>query len=288
MRAAPRSVMIAALAAGILTGASQAFAQEAQAQAQAPSAATSPAPATEAAAALPREEITLGLSSDVIEIATDFTGMELTIFGAVNNPRIDAVATGGYDVVVVLEGPPRPLVLREKKRVLGMWVNADSFAFKDVQRSYVLAATGALQDIASDELYRQLALGVDQRFFTPANPREGPVRLAAFSAALKAHKVEEGLYHEGEGDVRFLSQSLFKASLAIPSNVPLGTHRARVFLFKNGVFVDEDSTGLYVTKDSFEQWLYRQSQQNGFLYGLAAVVIAMMIGWLGRLMFRRD
>jgi uncharacterized protein (TIGR02186 family) len=242
----------------------------------------------EPAAELPREEVTIGLSSEVVEIATDFTGMELTIFGAVNNQRVDALATGGYDVIVVLEGPPRGLVMREKKRVLGMWVNADSFAFKDVQRSYVLAASGSLQDIATDELYQQLALGLDQRTFTPASERESAVRLVYFSEALKARKVAEGLFHEGEGDVRFLSQSLFKASLQLPSNIPLGTHRARAFLFKAGVFLDEDSTGLYVTKDSFEQWLFRQSQQNGFLYGWAAVLLAILVGWLGRFLFKRD
>ncbi|MCU0831912.1 MAG: TIGR02186 family protein [Rhizobiaceae bacterium] len=263
--------------------------QAAQAQeAPEPAVAQADPPAADAGEASPREEITIGLSSDVIEIATDFTGMDLTIFGSVNNPRADSIATGGYDVIVVLEGPPRPLIIREKKRVLGMWVNADSMSFDDVQRSYVLASTGALQDIATDELYRQLALGVDQRFFAPANPREASWRVEAFSAALKELKERDGLYHEGTGDVRFLSQSLFKASLAIPSNIPLGTHRARAFLFKNGMFLDEDSTGLYVTKDSFEQWLFRQSQQNGFLYGLVAVLIAMLTGWLGRLMFRRD
>lgn len=236
----------------------------------------------------PREEITIGLSSDTIEIATDFTGMELTIFGAVNNPKVDAVATGGYDVVVVLEGPPKPLILREKKRVLGMWVNADSFAFKNVQRSYVLAATRNLQDIANDETFKQLALGVGQRFFEPQSEHEPPARLNAFSEALKAHKVADGLYHEGEGSVRFLSQSLFKATLAIPSNVPLGTHRARAFLFKNGTFIDEDSTGLYVAKDSFEQWIYDRSRDSGLIYGIAAVFLAMLVGWAGRLLFRRD
>jgi uncharacterized protein (TIGR02186 family) len=236
----------------------------------------------------PREEITIGLSSDIVEIATDFTGMELTIFGAVNNPRPDAVATGGYDVVVVLEGPPRPIVVREKKRVLGMWVNADSFAFDDVQRSYVLASTGKMQDIATDELFKQLALGVPQRFFTPANPREGEIRLARFSGILKDLKLEDGLYHEGEGNVRFLSQSLFKASLSLPSNIPLGTHRARAFLFKDQVFLDEDSTGLYVTKDSFEQWLFGQARENGLAYGFVAVLLAISVGWLGRQLFKRD
>jgi uncharacterized protein (TIGR02186 family) len=235
-----------------------------------------------------REQITIGLSSETIGIATDFTGMDLTIFGAVNNPKIDSVATGGYDVIVVLEGPSRPLTIREKKRVFGMWLNADSFTFGDVQRSYILASTRPLQDIANDETYRQLALGIDQRTLAAASESETTTRLAHFSEALKARKIEQGLYNAGEGSVRFLSQSLFKATLAVPSNVPLGTHRARAFLFKNGQFLDEDSTGLYVAKDSFEQWLYNQSRDRGFLFGLAAVLIALAVGWAGRLLFRQD
>ncbi|NJR13893.1 MAG: TIGR02186 family protein [Phyllobacteriaceae bacterium] len=256
--------------------------------AQAQTAQTAPPVAEAATAELPREEVTIGLSSDVIEIATDFSGMDLTIFGSVNNPRIDSVATGGYDIVVVLEGPPRPLVVREKRRVFGMWVNADAVAYEDVQRSYVLAATARMQDIASDEAFQQLALGVEQRFFKPANESEGVARLERFSAALKARKIAAGLYHEGEGSVRFLSQSLFKATLALPANIPLGTHRARAFLFRNGAFLDEDSTGLYVTKDSFEQWVFNQARENGFLYGWAAVLLAVAVGWLGRVLFKRD
>jgi len=38
------------------------------------------------------------------------------------------------------------------------------------------------------------------------------------------------------GGVEFLSQSLFRASLPLSPSVPVGTHKARAFLFKNGVF----------------------------------------------------
>jgi uncharacterized protein (TIGR02186 family) len=93
---------------------------------------------------------------------------------------------------------------------------------------------------------------------------------------------------KGEGNVRFLSQTLFKATLFLPANIPLGTHRARAFLFKDGAFIDEDSTGLYVAKDSFERWVFDQARDNGLLYGWAAVLIAILVGWMGRVLFRRD
>jgi uncharacterized protein (TIGR02186 family) len=235
-----------------------------------------------------RENITIGLSSDTVQIATNFNGTDLTIFGSVNNVKAESLSTGGYDVIVVLEGPPKPITIREKKRILGMWVNADSFSFRDVPRSYVLAATRNLRDVSPEETFRQLSLGVQQRFFEPAIDNPSPARFAYFSNALREQKIVSGLYREGIGDVRFLSQSLFKASLALPADIPLGTHRARAFLFKNGVFVDEDSTGLYVEKDSFEQWLFNAAQRYGFLYGLAAVGLAIFVGWAGRILFRRD
>lgn len=235
-----------------------------------------------------RENITIGLSSETVQIATNFTGSDLTIFGSVNNAKADALATGGYDVIVVLEGPPKPITIREKKRVLGMWVNADAFSFRDVPRSYVLASTRNLRDVSPEETFRQLSLGVGMRFFEPVLENASPARLAYFSTALRDQKIASGLYREGVGDVRFLSQSLFKATLFLPADIPLGTHRARAFLFKNGVFVDEDSTGLYVAKDSFEQWLFNSAQQHGFFYGLAAVALAIFVGWAGRQLFRRD
>lgn len=235
-----------------------------------------------------RENVTIGLSSDTVQIATNFSGTDLTIFGSVNNAKSDSVATGGYDVIVVLEGPPKPITIREKKRILGMWVNADAFSFRDVPRSYVLASTRNLRDVSPEETYRQLSLGVAMRFFEPADESPIPARLAYFSSALRDQKISSGFYRESVGDVRFLSQSLFKATLFLPADIPLGTHRARAFLFKNGTFLDEDSTGLYVAKDSFEQWLFSAAQRYSFLYGLTAVALAIFVGWAGRLLFRKD
>ena len=62
----------------------------------------------------------------------------------------------------------------------------------------------------------------------------------------------------------------------------------RAFLFKNGVFIKESSAQLAILKAGFEQRVHRAAQQHGFLYGLAAVALAILTGWAGRVIFRKD
>ena len=70
--------------------------------------------------------------------------------------------------------------------------------------------------------------------------------------------------------------------------MPVGTHKARAFLFKNGLFMKESSAQLAIQKAGFEQSLYRFANTNGFAYGVISVLLAIVTGWLGRVIFRRD
>ena len=155
-------------------------------------------------------------------------------------------------------------------------------------KSYLVASTRALRDIAADKTFNQLSLGVQSRYLPPLDDTNSAERLARFDEAFRALQTANGLYSEREATVRFISQNLFKAAIPLPASIPLGTHRARAFLFKDGQFLSEDSAQLFITKDSFEQTIYLAAQNNGLLYGFMAVLLAMATGWIGRLMFRRD
>ena len=80
------------------------------------------------------------VSQHTVEVNQDFTGTELLLFGAILTPQ-GSRAGSDYDIVVVLEGPERPIVLREKKRVAGVWVNADSTTFQSAPGYYAMAST---------------------------------------------------------------------------------------------------------------------------------------------------
>ncbi|TKT74237.1 TIGR02186 family protein [Aquamicrobium sp. LC103] len=234
------------------------------------------------------ERIQIGLSTDRISITSDFSGADLTIFGALDNADPLIARQGRYDIIVVLEGPARPVVVRKKTRVLGMWINTHSETFMNVPMSYSIATTRAMQDITNQQSYRRLALGADYVTVSPLDREGNRATIEEFTAALRDRKKATGLYSERIGGVQFLSQSLFRATVHLAPNVPVGTHRARAFVFKNGVFIKENSAQLAILKAGFEQAIYRWAQDHGFFYGLFAVALAFVTGWLGRIIFRKD
>ncbi|MBN9038973.1 MAG: TIGR02186 family protein [Rhizobiales bacterium] len=274
-----RRLFLAALFAA-LAAASGAAAQE-QAQAAAPAPTVAPAQAQP-------ERIQIGLSIDHLSITSDFSGANLTIFGALDNVDPLVSRQGRYDVVVVLEGPAKPVLVRRKDRVLGMWINTQSETFVNVPASYSVATTRNLQDIAEPTTYRQLSLGPDYIHLEALYSNEPPATIAEFRSALRERKKSAGLFNERIGGVQFLSQTLFRATVVLAPNVPVGTHRARAFLFKNGAFIGESSAQLAIYKAGFEQSLFEAAHQYSLLYGLFAVALACITGWLGSIVFRRE
>lgn len=270
----------------LLLGCLAAGAQPQQPTVGAPAA--SAEPATQQSLPALVESIQIGLSTDRISITSDFSGADLTIFGALDNADPLINRQGRYDVIVVLEGPMRPVVVRRKERVVGVWINTDSETFASAPASYSVATTRALQDITDQNNFRQLALGTDNIYIAPLDRAGDPVKIEEFESALRGLKRASGLYSENVGGVQFLTQSLFRATLRLAPNVPVGTHKARAFLFKNGIFMKESSAQLAIQKAGFEQTLFRFANTNGFAYGVISVLLAIVIGWLGRVIFRRD
>src|SRR5690606_32705362 len=107
------------------------------------------------------------------------------------------------------------------------------------------------------------------------NPDGNPARIEEFATALRANMQEAEQYTELVGGVQFLSRSLFRATLHLAPNVPVGTHRARAFLFRNGLFVMETSVALNIRKAGFEQRIYEFAHQESLLYGLFSVLLAV-------------
>ena len=273
------------------------------------------------------ETFEIGLSTDTISISSDFTGARLVVFGALDNADAKLLRQQRYDIVVVLVGPRSPAVVREKERTFGLWINRGSETFDAVPGSYALAATRPLADVARQELRQRLSLGIaDLRLDgnaiagafgkpAPETPEEamGQVNVSLaerrakaaediggksagrpavtvddYAEALKRIRQAKGLYNQSVGAVQFVSPTLFRADLHLPADLPTGTHMARAYLFRSGVFIRESSEPLYVRKSGFESYIDDMATRHGVLYGIAAVLLAIFTGWFGRLVFKRD
>lgn len=216
------------------------------------------------------------LSSREIAITTGFTGSELLLFGSVD---------GDGDIVVVVRGPPHIEVVRRKERMAGVWVNAESVSFREVPSFYHVASTRPLSEIAPPRALVGLELGVDRLKFQRVGASAPGDEM--FRKALLRNKQRDRLYTKGYGKINLLGRRLFRTTVVFPTIVPTGTYSVDVLLFHDGRVVDTETTPLSVHKVGLGADIFNFAHQQSALYGVIAILIALMAGWLAGAMFRQ-
>lgn len=234
------------------------------------------------------EGLEIGVSTNEIAIASDFAGADITIFGALDNADPYLLDLGEYDVVVALVGPRRETVVWRKERVLGIWINRRSMEFEPVAASYSLSSTRPVDLITGDVVLNRFEIGPENIRLEPTGAIGDGSNIAEFREALRRLKETNGLFELDQHGVDFVSSSLFRASIRLPANVPLGEHTIRAYLFKSGEFIMERDVPLRVVKTGLEQYIYSKAYEEPLAYGLVAVALAMLTGWLGSIVFRKN
>jgi uncharacterized protein (TIGR02186 family) len=109
-----------------------------------------------------------------------------------------------------------------------------------------------------------------------------------FRKAFVRLKEQQHLYSQSDKAVTFLTPTVFRASIPVPANATTGRYDVDVKLFANGVLAGRTATAFAVTKAGVEQYVVEAAQNHGLLYGLATMSMALAIGWLASVAFRRD
>ncbi len=260
--------------------------QPAPAQPPAPAPAQPPAPAP---APLPPEHVEADVSTRSIAVTSGFTGTEIIVFGSVDNSRQTSAEAGYYDVVVVVEGLSQPLIVRRKSNVGGLWVNTEQATFERVPSYYAIASTLPIEEIASPEILRNNAIGLDYAVVGPTAEtaiEATPVELKDYRDAIVRLKQRDGLYIRRDFNVAFIGRSLFRSSIDLPPNIPVGPLTARVYLFHAGALLSTFSTRVRLEREGIELLLYHFAMRHSLLYGLMAVAVAVGAGLLASAAFR--
>ena len=110
----------------------------------------------------------------------------------------------------------------------------------------------------------------------------------AFRAAFLRLNREHGLYREEANAITFLTPDLFRAAIELPANAPIGNYEVDVKLFADGVLLARQTSAIEIVKVGFEQFVASAAREHGFAYGLATATLALLTGWAGSIVFRRD
>lgn len=218
------------------------------------------------------------LSQHLIGVNAGFTGAELLLFGALDSSK-------GNDVVVVIRGPVSDRLVRKKSRVGFVWANTKEVRFLEVPSFYYVATSKPMAQIASRKVLDSLQIGFSglvlkqetSVFADRKGYRDGLIR------NLRTDK----LYHEGQGTIKIMKDKLFRVGVTFPSNVPTGTFSVTTYLFDQGRVVNVQVTPLEVSKVGMEARLYEFAHKYSALYGIGAIIVALLSGWLAGAIFRK-
>lgn len=234
------------------------------------------------------ETINIGISTPEIAIVPDFAGTDVTVFGAIEGVDPKLLEENAYDIVVALIGPRDRITMRRKERVAGVWVNRHSVVFEDMPESYSMSSTRPLEKIATEVELSTHAVGLPRARIVPTSFSGRAEEVALYRDAFLQLKEGGSLYQSHPDGVRFVSSSLFAATIQIPADIPNGVHTIRAILFKQGRVLDEKTLEMRVVKTGLEQAITRAAFDQPLLYGLFSVLLAVITGWMASLMFRRD
>jgi uncharacterized protein (TIGR02186 family) len=175
--------------------------------------------------------------------------------------------------------------VRRKDRVAGIWINRNRVVLRGMPSYYFAASNRPLAQIADAAVLRLYGFG-----FSALVPRAvlGPHNPEPFRQALIRHQQKAGLYVQQEGAVKFLSGTLFRVRVPLPASAPRGKYTASAYLLRGGQLIDARSSELTIDQTGLERRVFEFSLADPLAYGLSTVLMAVLLGWLSSLAFRRS
>ena len=225
------------------------------------------------------------VSARSVEIRYSFTGAQLLLFGAILYPG-GRVPAKPADIVVVLKGPVQPILVREKQKIAGIWMNADSNRFRSAPSFYAVASSAPVRQLVDERTAAVYEMGLQDLQLSPGGGAL-PDKERRFEAGLLDLREREGLYAEHPHGVEISEGVLYRARIGIPSQVPVGTYTAETFLVADGKVIAAATKEIEIDKSGFERFVALAALRHGFLYGLAAVILSLGLGWAAAIAFRR-
>jgi uncharacterized protein (TIGR02186 family) len=225
------------------------------------------------------------VSARRVEIRYSFTGAQLLLFGAILYPR-GRVPERAPDIAVVLRGPVEPILVREKQKIAGIWMNAESERFRSAPAFYAVASSKPISQLLDERTAAIYEIGLQNLQLSPGSAAL-PDKARRFEAGLIDLRKRSGVYVEDPRGVEITEGVLYRARIFIPSQVPVGTYTAETFLIQDGRVIAAATRDIEIGKSGFERWVSLVARRHEGLYGLAAVIMSVGLGWAAAMVFRR-
>jgi uncharacterized protein (TIGR02186 family) len=236
------------------------------------------------------ENVEADVSTHTVAITSTFSGTEMVVFGAVANSRQPSAESGYYDVVVLIDGASVPTVVRLKDNIAGLWVNTQPVRFDNLPVYSAIASTRPIEEISEPAVRVASGIGYARARMLPVKgaSRMTVEQIDAYKTAVLRLKQKDGLYVRSDYGVAFIGPSLFRASVKLPANIPVGPLEVRVILFQDGRLLSVRAATVMLEREGLERLIYDFAHEHPVYYGALAVLLAVAVGLFASTVLQRS
>ena len=224
--------------------------------------------------------ISADLADHSITINTSFSGRDVLLFGS----------TGGRgDIIVVVKGPRKDFKIRKKEKKFNIWMNNAFIHFRNVPSYYAVASNKPVEELLPAHIRKRHEIGPHEISLDfEASSKEVALQVGEYQSEMINLFQKKDLYFPTHNKIHYRVDGLFRTTLSFPAHVPTGQYDVEIYQVQDGRLISAQSTPLIIQKVGLEAWLYDWSIHNSIYYGIMAIFVALIIGWVSTMMMRKS
>lgn len=230
-------------------------------------------------------DVMVNVDPETVRIGAGYNGGQVSVTGKV---------PADTDVVIRVKGKEEAYKLKEKGRALGiLWMNLGSVEISHVPNLFLLYLPKKNDPPGHNTtaVWKSLDLGLEGLLKKAAIVTQDQDTEGVFDEFIKL-KQKSGLYGTIANAIAYGpnegAMKSFKAKLALPAALPLGQFDIEVFAIKNEAVQATASHPVKATEVGMPAWIAKMAFQHGTLYGVLAVMAAVLAGLLTGVMFKGE
>ena len=210
-----------------------------------------------------------------IDIKVQYSGNRIQFFGTIP-PDSDGVIVK----LTSKHNPPVKLVMKGK--VIIFWMAVKQFEISGLPFMFKIHASGKIRDLVDNDEIQKYGLSYEtlkgrMKLKFLKGKEESQDRDKIFNG-YKKMKEKDSLYRIRENSIEVTKKRLFQHSFLFPDKACEGEYVAQTLVVKSGKIIGTSVDTIKIKKVGLEAWLTHTARENGLLYGIMAVCVAVAAG----------
>lgn len=233
-----------------------------------------------------------GTASAELTINANHNHIKIDFFYHGSTVSVKGTSDPDTDLIIKITSPEGHEVLKQKGKIAGLlWMNTGTLKFENISNLYSIHSTKKIEDILSNEETDKYVIGYPAlERHVEISPVSGNAEKDKWFNEFVRFKEASKLYLISSGKI---STTVKDGKLEYyiltdwPYQAPPGDYLVTVYAIKDKKVIEKAETKVMVEQVGIIRTLSNMAKNNGALYGIISIVIALGAGFGVGMIFRK-